>query len=577
MVFRPGPLAGNLREIPDTVPLCDFMLDERYGRRPIAESLDPFVCGISGRTVSAQQLRDRVDHLAKGLAQHVGWVANDGTEFDKVAVIFAPNTIDTLTISWAIHRLNGLSSPANAVYSAEELQYQLDISRATVLFTVPSLLPIALRAVYKCNLNQDHVIICEMPGEPQPPKEYQTVSNLMEQGATLPELDVLRWTKAQGRRQTAFLCFSSGTSGTPKAVMISHYNVIANVLQIQLFEQHIRDAIEPGYRDVTLGLMPFSHIYGLVAICHTAVYRGDGIIVLPKFVFKDFLASIERFKINTLSVVPPIIITMVKNKALCDQFNLTSVRQIMTGAAPLGQETAQEFASQYSNWVTRQGYGMTETATAVTNTSPLDVWFGSSGCLLSGVEAKLLSPEGTEITTYNTPGELLVKAPSVVLGYLNNPEANEETFIDMDDGRFVKTGDEVEFRKSLAGNEHVWVVDRIKELIKVKGLQVAPAELEACLLEHPAVADCAVIPVADERAGEVPKAFVVKSAADSTDDENVIKQSILKHVEKAKSRHKWLAGGVEFVDIIPKSPSGKILRRLLRDVERERRGTKAKL
>ncbi|KAK4935237.1 hypothetical protein LTR10_023664 [Elasticomyces elasticus] len=338
--------------------------------------------------------------------------------------------------------------------------------------------------------------------------------------------------------------------------MISHFNVIANVKQIQPFEQPSRDAIKLGYLDVTLGLVPFSHIYGLVGIAHISVYRGDSIVVLPKFVFKDFLGSVEKYKINTLSVVPPIIINLVKNKVLCDQFDLTSVRSVMTGAAPLGKETAQEFASQHPDWVTRQGYGMTETATAVTNTSPADVWFGSSGCLLSGVEAKVLSSEGVEITEYNKPGELLVKAPSIVLGYLNNPKANAETFIDMPEGRFLNTGDEVEFR----------------------GLQVAPAELEDCLLDHPAVADCAVIPVADERAGELPKAFIVKSPAVAKDDENVIKHSILKHVEKAKSRHKWLAGGLEFIDIIPKSPSGKILRRLLRDRERERRReTQAKL
>lgn len=333
---------------------------------------------------------------------------------------------------------------------------------------MPSLLPVALKAATECKLDRENVIICEVPGERQSVEGFRTVSELMERGRTLPDLDALRWTKAQGRRQTAFLCFSSGTSGTPKAVMISHYNVIANVLQLQLFEQPIRDAIEPGYRDVTLGLMPFSHIYGLVAICHIAVYRGDSIIVSPKFVLKDFLAMIEKFKINTLSVVPPIIITMIKNKTICDQFDLTSVRQVMTGAAPLGKETAQEFTSQHSNWITRQGYGLTETATAVTNSSPNDIWFGSSGCLIAGVEAKLLSPEGTEITAYNKPGELLVKAPSVVLGYLNDEKANTETFLDMPDGRFLKTGDEVEFRKSPAGNEHVWVVDRIKELIKVK-------------------------------------------------------------------------------------------------------------
>jgi acyl-CoA synthetase (AMP-forming)/AMP-acid ligase II len=183
-----------------------------------------------------------------------------------------------------------------------------------------------------------------------------------------------------------------------------------------------------------------------------------------------------------------------------------------------------------------------------------------------------VSADGKEITGYDEPGELLVKGPAVVLGYLNNDKANRETFItDANGDRWLCTGDEAVIRKSPAGNEHVFIVDRIKELIKVKGLQVAPAELEAHLLTCPLVADCAVIPVPDEHAGEVPKAFVVKSPTAGTDSEWMHKREIEKHVEQHKSRHKWLKGGVEFISVVPKSPSGKILRRLLRDQERENR------
>lgn len=171
----------------------------------------------------------------------------------------------------------------------------------------------------------------------------------------------------------------------------------------------------------------------------------------------------------------------------------------------------------------------------------------------------------------------MVQSPSVVLGYLNNDKANLETFLDDTDGkgRWMRTGDEAVIRKSPAGNEHVVIVDRIKELIKVKGLQVAPAELEAHLLSHPAVADCAVIPIPDDAAGEVPKAFVVKSPSVGLEEnDRMVMRDIQKHVEEHKARHKWLKGGVEFIDIIPKSPSGKILRRLLRDKEKEARRAK---
>jgi acyl-CoA synthetase (AMP-forming)/AMP-acid ligase II len=223
--------------------------------------------------------------------------------------------------------------------------------------------------------------------------------------------------------------------------------------------------------------------------------------------------------------------------------------------------------------LTQNIIGLTESSPVITITSGHDIWLGSSGCLIPSTEVRIVSPEGEEITGYDQPGELLVKGPNVVLGYVNNCKANRETFITDDaGGRWLRTGDEAVIRKSPAGNEHVFIVDRIKELIKVKGFQVAPAELEAHLLTCPLVADCAVIPVPDERAGEVPKAFVVKSPnAGSEKSDLMHKEEILKHVEQHKSRHKWLKGGVEFISVVPKSPSGKILRRLLRDKEKENR------
>ncbi len=354
--------------------------------------------------------------------------------------------------------------------------------------------------------------------------------------------------------------------------MISHRNVIANTLQISAYDQYARDQWGKDYLDVALGLLPYSHIYGLIVVCMCSTYRGDQVIVLPKFDLQHYLQSIAQYRINTLYIVPPIIIAMVKNKQLLEKYDLSAVRSIFTGAAPLGKETAEALAAQYPDWMVRQGYGLTETCTVVCSTSPRDIWFGSSGCLVAGMEAKLMSIEGVEITGYDQPGELWVKSPSVVLGYLKNDKANTETFVEDHDGRFMRTGDEAVFRVSPDGNEHIWIVDRIKELIKVKGLQVAPAELEACLLDHPAVADCTVIPVPDDDAGELPKAFVVKANSVGLEESDaMVKREIQKHVEKNKARHKWLKGGVEFIDVIPKSASGKILRRLLRDKDREAR------
>jgi acyl-CoA synthetase (AMP-forming)/AMP-acid ligase II len=480
MVFKPGKLAGDLPEVPDTVPICDFVLNEEHGRMPIAKSWNPYVCGLTGSTFTMQEQKDRVDSLARSLHKELGWNVNEGTEYDKVAGVFALNTIDIMTLNWAIHRLNGVSSPANAAYSAEELRHQLENSGSTCLFTVLPLLDTALKAAEKAKIPNNRIYICEMPGDKDYPKEFKRLSTLTKEGVSLPKLEPIKWSKGQGERQTAFLCYSSGTSGLPKGVMISHRNVIANTLQISVYDVPGRKHIGgDNYQDVALGLLPQSHIYGLIVICHASTYRGDKVVILPKFDMTQYLTAISHYKINTLYIVPPIIINMVKNQKLLSKYDLSSVKQIFTGAAPLGRETAEELNTQYPTWQVRQGYGLTETCTVVCSSSPFDIVFGSSGCLLPGYEAKVMSVEGNEITGYDQPGELLVKSPSVVLGYLKNEKATKETFVDMAEGRFMRTGDEVEIRKSEKGNEHIWVVDRIKELIKVK---VSPAAVSVrCL------------------------------------------------------------------------------------------------
>ncbi|KAL2062104.1 hypothetical protein VTL71DRAFT_6370 [Oculimacula yallundae] len=580
MVFSPPSWVPKLPHVPDNVPISQFMLDDAYGRHPLKSSRNPFTCGLSGRTFTATEMVTRVDHLARGLAKEFGWQPNKGTEWDKVVGIFALNTVDSMTLAYAVHRLNGIATPANAAYSASELEFQLKSSGAKALFTCIPLLETSLQAAKAAGIPKERVYILELPKElsGDKPVPFKTASQLIDAGSKLPALEKLKWEKGQGAKQTAYLCYSSGTSGLPKGVMISHRNVISNVLQIGSFEKPARDARPENERtEVGLGLLPLSHIYGLVVIAQASTYRGDGVIILPKFELQSFLNAIQTQKIQTLYLVPPIIIQLAKNQQACSKFDLGSVKGIFTGAAPLGAETAEELQKIYPSWKIRQGYGLTETCTVVCSSPENDIYFGSSGSLLPGYKAKIMSIEGVEITGYDQPGELVVQSPSVVIGYLNNDKANLETFMDDTDGggRWMRTGDEAVVRKSPSGNEHIAIVDRIKELIKVKGLQVAPAELEAHLLTHPSVADCAVIPVPDDAAGEVPKAFVVKSPSVGLEDnDRMTMRDIQKHVEEHKARHKWLKGGVEFIDVIPKSPSGKILRRLLRDKEKEARRAK---
>ncbi|CAI6081990.1 unnamed protein product [Clonostachys chloroleuca] len=559
---------------PDSIPISEFMQNEAYGRCPIAKSRDPFTCGITHRTYSTSEFFQRAEYLARAFAKHLQWQPNEGTPWEKVVAIFSFNTIDFVTAIYGVHRLSGIVTPANAAYSAAELTHQLKSSGAKALITCTPLLPTALEASRSVGIPDENVFLFDIPETESTSRfPHARVEDLITSGSRLGDIDQLRWTSGQGARQTAFLCFSSGTSGLPKAVMISHYNVISNVLQNVTFDSVSRARKGVTTQAVT-GFLPFSHIYGLVIAAHTNTWRGDQVVVLPRFDLHKFLKSVQDFKIRQLLVVPPIIIQILRYKEICAKFDLSSVKFVFCGAAPLGEETIRDTKELYPQWTIAQAYGMTETATVVTASSEDDVLTKGSGSFLPGAKGKIIDSEGKEVTEYDKPGELLVQAPSVVLGYLNNEKANAETFVHHSDGRWIRTGDEALVTLAPSGNEHVVIVDRIKELIKVKGHQVAPAELEAHILAHPHVSDCAVIQTPDDHSGEVPKAFVVKSslAASLTDDE--LASDIMKHVADHKASYKQLRGGVQFLELIPKSPSGKILRRLLRDKERDERRIK---
>ncbi|KAI1433280.1 hypothetical protein GGR50DRAFT_515723 [Xylaria sp. CBS 124048] len=573
MVFTPPSWVPQLPfDPPDSIPLFEFIGSERYGRQPLATSQDPFTCGLTGKTYTMAEMRERQELMARSLSKRLGWRPNEDTPWDKVIALFSFNTIDYLMSTYAVHRLSGIVSPANAMYSAAELEHQLKSSGSKALFTCSPLLETALKAAKASNISEDRIFLLEVAGQPNDPR-FKTLDDLIAEGRSLPELEPLRWAKGQGARQVAYLCYSSGTSGLPKGVMIAHRNIIANVMQLRWHEDVGRR--QKGVETQTqIGLLPMSHIYALVVVANSGVYRGDRTIVMPRFELKPFLESIQRFKINFMHLVPPILLQLLGNSELVSKYDLTSIRFIYTGAAPLGAETHEAMLKKFPGLSIGQGYGMTESGTVVLSTGENDMMVGTSGNLVPATRAKLIDEEGREITEHDKRGELIIQSPSVTLGYLHNERATSEAYIWDEDGRWLRTGDVAIVSVSPAGYEHFAVVDRLKELIKTKGHQVAPAELEAHLLTHPDVKDCTVIPVPDERAGEVPKAFVVKSTVAANKPDEEIIRAINKHVEEHKARYKWLKGGIEFIDAIPKSPSGKILRRLLKDKEREARRAK---
>ena len=341
------------------------------------------------------------------------------------------------------------------------------------------------------------------------------------------------------------LPYSSGTTGLPKGVMLTHRNLVANLEQIQA-----AFPIEPD--DTLIGVLPFFHIYGMTVIMNQGLRAGATIVTMPRFDLDQFLELIEEHSVTRAYVVPPIALALAKHPAV-EGRDLSSLDVIMSGAAALGSELSEQVAERIGCQVI-QGYGLTETS-PVTHVIRIEGENrpGKIGQPLPGTECRLVDPETGDDAEAGERGELWIRGPQVMAGYLNNEEATAAT---VDADGWLHTGD-----IAVVDDDGFFeIVDRLKELIKYKGYQVAPAELEALLITHDEVADVAVIGVPDEEAGELPKAFVVP-AGDGLDAEALMEWVGGQVAPQKKVRL------VEEIDEIPKSPSGKILRRVLKDRE----------
>jgi acyl-CoA synthetase (AMP-forming)/AMP-acid ligase II len=246
-----------------------------------------------------------------------------------------------------------------------------------------------------------------------------------------------------------------------KNVKISHRNVIGNVVQTFSYELNYK-AKKP---EMSLGSLPLSHSYALIVTGHLGVYRGDGLVVLPGFDLLDVLNSVQKYKMGRLWMVPPMVVAMIKASAIAEKYDLSSVKTVVVGASNLTKDVADQFKKLFSHCNLVQGYGLTESAVVVCFQNPHDLMFGACGHIFPGYEARLVDTDGKEVTEYNKAGELHLRSPSVMLGYLDNEEATKEAF--SEDG-WLRTGDLFELRQSEKGNEHMFIVDRMKELIKVR-------------------------------------------------------------------------------------------------------------
>jgi acyl-CoA synthetase (AMP-forming)/AMP-acid ligase II len=521
MVYR-SP--HEVLEIPDT-PLAEFVLARANARG----SRPALVDSVTGRTIRYGELPDLVERVAAGLA-------GLGVSKGDFCAVFSPNTTDYPIVILAIARLGAVATTANPLHTAEDLRRQLADCGARVLFTTAALADTWTKAV--AGTAVEHVFTFDPPAiDTSPPVRTRWLTDLFTSTGSAPAVAI-------APLDLVALPYSSGTTGLPKGVMLTHRNLVANILQIDAAGHYVHD------EDTTVAFLPFFHIYGLVVIGLLGLWSGARLVVMPRFELETYLDLVERHRATLLHVVPPVVVALAKHPAV-DTHDFASIRKLFSGAAPLGGDVIEQCVRRIG-CVLQQGYGLTETspATHVTSDDPAQIKYGSIGVPVSNTECRVADPVTGGDVAPGQDGEIWIRGPQVMRGYLNRPD---ETRVTIDDEGWLRTGD----IGRADADGHFFIVDRLKELIKYKGMQVAPAELEAVLLSHSAVADAAVVPLKDENAGEIPRAFVVLKAPASADE-------LMAYVAHRVASYKKIRR-LDFIDAIPKSPSGKILRRLLRE------------
>lgn len=506
--------------------LCSVVLSraEELGDKPA------LIDGMSGRKLSYHDLAKQIQHFAAGLDQR-------GFKKGDVFATFMPNVPEYAVVFLGVAAVGGINTTLNSLYSTSDLTHQFKDSGARFLLTIPDFLDRALPAAKEAGIEEVFVL-----GDTSDIAGVSGFAELLANDGNAPTVSI------DPKNDLVALPYSSGTTGLSKGVMLTHENLISNMI-ISCQPNPVRDD------DIMVGVLPFFHIYGMVLIQNLAIYNGVTLVTMPRFDLEQFLQIVQDYKISCLNLVPPIVLALAKHP-LVDKYDVSSVRVIGCGAAPLGEEL-EKACSQRLGCDIYQGYGLTEVSGAshVNPAAESTSKPGSVGPVLPNTLSKIVDTEtGAELGP-NERGEVLIYGPHVMAGYLNNAEATANT---IDSDGWFHTGD----IGYVDDDGFFYIVDRVKELIKYKGYQVAPAELEALLVSHEAIADAAVIPSPSEEAGEVPKAFVVLKGEISPEE-------IMAWVATRVAPHKKIRL-LDIVSEIPKAASGKILRRVLVEQERER-------
>ncbi|KAK3092363.1 hypothetical protein FSP39_001938 [Pinctada imbricata] len=545
-------------------PLAEYMFPrlEKFGDKVAMVDFP------TGRSYTYKQMVDFSRRVASALTRK-------GYKKGDVIALNSVNLPEFTILMLAAGSIGVIVTTSNPAYTSGELSRHLEHSGAKHVFTIPQLVPLAKDAISN-NQNlqglQQLVPLARdatsnnqnLQGLQQfVPLARDAISNnqnlqglqqkitvfgecegcepfkvlMGDDGKAFPEnIDI------NPKEDVFVIPYSSGTTGLPKGVMLTHDNVVANLQQFQ-------PVIHVTPDDNALGVLPFFHIYGMSPVMLGVLQDGGQLITLPKFDPEQFLTALQQYKVSQLHIVPPIVLFLAKHPVV-SKFDLSNLNTMISGAAPLGEGVTNEVMSRL-NCVVRQGYGLTETSPVVhIDTDPCHP--GTIGKLIPNTIARLVDPESGKDVAKGEPGELIVQGPQIMKGYLKNQKATDEMIVD----GWLHTGDVA----LVNDNDCFMITDRLKELIKYKGYQVAPAELEDLILKHNAVQDVAVIGLPDEEAGEVPMAFVVKKPG-----QDVSEHEVQQFVEGKAAHYKRLKGGVKFVGEIPKSPSGKILRRILKE------------
>lgn len=516
------------------------------------------VSGITGEKLSAAELVKKSVEVSKALLAA-------GIKQGDVVSIVSENRFEFAFVLFGSIFNNSILAPINSSYSEREINHALRLSKPKVIFVSTATSQKVIRVAKSLSFIQKIILLDDehaiADNKTIKMRDFLSARELGRTEFNLKPVDV--------SKTVCFIMCSSGTTGLPKGVQISQRNLI---LTTRYFENDILNETNVGSgRAIMLGFLPMYHVFGAGMLTCTMAAACGQIVILPRFEENHFFGCIERYRCNVLFLVPPLMVLLAKSP-LVDRFDISSVRFAFCGAAPLSKEleSAVEGRLRNPNYRLKQGYGMSETTFGVLCQKGI-VKAGSVGDVYEGVSAKVIDENGKSLGFYER-GELCFKGGIIMLGYIDNESATSAL---IDEEGWLHTGDVGYFDEDL----QFFIVDRIKELIKFKGFQVPPAgefrlqffpsrhnkvlcfpEIEALLLTHAQIKDCGVIGKPDEEAGELPLAFVERA------DDSLTEADVVKFVAESSSPAKRLRGGVIFIEKIPKNPSGKILRRELREL-----------